>query len=337
MTLAMNDAFLEMIETGLNRLKESGMLVFDTNRNMKEITKDYFGMINIDVIVGSKQEKDECIESSTKIDNTREPIVKQENIEFKNSTITITFGDVAENHASMQKIGTIASTGITITELQEIMTNFQSLGNKCEWIDLNSALSDDDKPKAASAALLVIRNGLDNAFGIKPDELFKEHTDLPVDKKALMRGRVVNKHARHNLCFSEMSQEPDYENGKGRIVKFEDVPLTNIIRTRLPDLVGEKSMNLQAEGNYYYDNSKCGIGFHGDGERKIVIAIRLGSSSPLHYQWFHQTKPVGNRIELNLNHGDMYIMSDKAVGFDWKKRTIYTLRHAAGSSKFLKI
>lgn len=30
-------------------------------------------------------------------------------------------------------------------------------------------------------------------------------------------------------------------------------------------------------------------------------------------------------------------MSDKAVGFDWKKKNIPTLRHAAGSKKYLTI
>jgi hypothetical protein len=33
----------------------------------------------------------------------------------------------------------------------------------------------------------------------------------------------------------------------------------------------------------------------------------------------------------------MYVMTDKAVGFDWKKKSIMTLRHAAGSDKFLEI
>ena len=30
----------------------------------------------------------------------------------------------------------------------------------------------------------------------------------------------------------------------------------------------------------------------------------------------------------------LYIMSDKAVGYDWKSRNILTLRHAAGCAKF---
>ena len=29
-------------------------------------------------------------------------------------------------------------------------------------------------------------------------------------------------------------------------------------------------------------------------------------------------------------------MSDKAVGYDWKKSSIVTLRHAAGCDKYLK-
>ncbi len=87
----------------------------------------------------------------------------------------------------------------------------------------------------------------------------------------------------------------------------------------------------------YYDNSKCGIGFHGDGERRKVIALRLGDSLPICYQWFKDGNPCGNRQDIIINGGDIYIMSEKAVGTDWKKKKIWTLRHAAGCSKFIKL
>ena len=48
----------------------------------------------------------------------------------------------------------------------------------------------------------------------------------------------------------------------------------------------KKAMNLEIEGNLYYDTSKCGIGFHGDSERKKVIACSLGKSRPIHWQWY---------------------------------------------------
>ena len=95
---------------------------------------------------------------------------------------------------------------------------------------------------------------------------------------------------------------------------------------------------MQAEANYYFDTRKTGIGFHGDSERKKVIALRLGETIPLHYQWFYKSEPVGSRIILNnIKHGSMYIMSEKATGYDWKKKNIYTLRHAAGSAKYTTI
>ena len=39
---------------------------------------------------------------------------------------------------------------------------------------------------------------------------------------------------------------------------------------------------------------------------------------------------MGTRLEVTLHHGDMYFMSHKAVGNDWLKKSIFTLRHAAG-------
>lgn len=38
-----------------------------------------------------------------------------------------------------------------------------------------------------------------------------------------------------------------------------------------------------------------------------------------------------------VDGGDIYVMSEKAVGTDWKKKNLYTLRHATGCSKFTTI
>ena len=54
------------------------------------------------------------------------------------------------------------------------------------------------------------------------------------------------------------------------------------------------------------------------------------------FSWHFQSKKVGEKLEIQLDSGDMYIMSEKAVGTDWKKRSIYTLRHSSAAipSKF---
>lgn len=75
--------------------------------------------------------------------------------------------------------------------------------------------------------------------------------------------------------------------------------------------------------------------FFRDLERKLVVGMRVGPGAngmPLLYQWFHRDEPVGREARIVLDSGDIYIMSEKAVGFDWKLRSKYTLRHAAGKA-----
>jgi hypothetical protein len=243
------------------------------------------------------------------------------------STITLTFGDQAENHVGMQKIGQMAEHGLSYQDLVDAKVKFEKIQCVCELVDMTK--------NNIPAYLLIVRNAL-NKMSCGADQLLEEQNKLKKDTKALMYGRVVNKIARHNLCFSDQSQEPDYSQGKGTIIAFSNVPHLNELKNRLQQYF-DQATNLTVEGNYYYDVSKCGISFHGDTERKIVIGVRLGHSMPLHFQWFYKSKPVGERYKFNLNHGDLYVMSEKAVGFDWKQKTMYTLRHAAGADKFLEI
>lgn len=240
--------------------------------------------------------------------------------------ITLTFGDMAENHIGMEQIGEMVKEGegfhlndfLQIKETMEAMTSV-------ELIHLSG-----------EAHLLVIRDGVSKLLQ-DHQALFEEHKSLEYDKKALMYGRVVNKHARWNLCYDEESREPNYEEGKGRIVGFNEIPLTKQLKERFA-IFGAKAENLKIEGNYYYDTKKCGIGFHGDSERRKVIGVRLGNASmPLHFQWFLRDEAIGDRIIVDLHPGDIYLMSEKAVGTDWKKRTIKTLRHGTGCAKFTTI
>lgn len=248
--------------------------------------------------------------------------------------VTLTFGDVSENHVGMKKQGVMSQSGLSIETLEEAARRYTEAGKTCELIRLDQVADIRGFPRIEPAAILIVRNALDNA-----DDMLEEQQELELDKKALMRGRVVNKQARYNLCFSDEACEPDYESGQGRVISYRDVPLLDAVRNKLPDFFGEQALNLETEGNYYYDISKCGIGFHGDGERRVVIAIRLGESIPLHYQWYYHSTPIGHRIIIDppLRHGDLYAMSEKAAGTDWRRSSILTLRHAAGAPKYLAI
>ena len=237
-------------------------------------------------------------------------------------TITLTYGDVCENHYGMEQIGTLRKHGLSPKFLSELYAKYS------EHSRLYHLQHDE-------AMLLVIRNGVNLLLDNRYEQLYAEQNGLEPDTKAFMRGRVVNKQARYNLCFSEEGHEADFANRQGTVVPFSRVPLTSQLREVLQRLF--EIENLQCEGNYYYDTSKpnVGIGFHGDTERRVVIGVRLGSDMPIEFRLFKRFATVGEPIRVTLHGGDIYAMSEKATGFDWKKSSILTLRHAAGSDAFL--
>ena len=51
----------------------------------------------------------------------------------------------------------------------------------------------------------------------------------------------------------------------------------------------------------------------------------------MHYQWFVKGDPIGKRAIIELEDRDLYVMSAKTVGTDWKKKIVPTLRHATGT------
>jgi hypothetical protein len=240
------------------------------------------------------------------------------------STITITFSESVENHKGMQIIGKKADKGYSDHDIREYYYKFKNLGYNVEYYDLNQSLKQTTGEKAS---LLVVRNFLNDA-----NDLFSELSKLNWDSKAFMYGRVVNKKARHNLCFADFDQEADFENKRGTIINFNKLKYLSDVRNNLQNILDDK---LYAEGNLYYDINKCYIGYHGDTERSKVVALRLGENFPLFFRWYQNTEPISQPMKFNIHSGDVYIMSDLATGNNWKKKSIPTLRHAAGFEKNL--
>jgi hypothetical protein len=276
-------------------------------------------------------------------------------MEKQNETISLTFGDQGENHVGMTKIGNIVDPGegFNYDDLVKCKKIYEKNGYKCKIHDLNKLYKDDPHYRKnikntdqyiEKAHVLVIKNGMGLLLHNKKktiEDLNDEMNSFEWDRKYFdtRRKRVLNKHARANVCFGKKSSEPNYKNKKGRIVAYSDVPTLNIIRKNMKKILGPKFGNLICEGNRYFDLEKCGIGWHGDAERRKVVAFRLGKKMRLNFHWFHESIPFGKTKSINLSEGDMYIMSEKAVGNDWRKKKICTLRHSAGikGSKYTEI
>lgn len=239
------------------------------------------------------------------------------------STVTLTFSKCVENNIGNQQIGELAHSGYSIDFLRSLTDGHSD-------ITLH-----DLSYEGYEAGILIIKDGVDRLLYLHAaDDLLDEQDILTPDKKYWDRRRkkVLNKRARHNLCFADFDQDAEYEEGKGTVINFETQPILSSLRDEIGFLTEDI---LFAEGNYYHEYGQTGIGFHGDTERRKVVGVRLGRPMPLVYRWYDNCKFTGIEYRFDLEHGDIYIMSDKAVGFDWRRRVLPTLRHAAGTTKYI--
>lgn len=263
---------------------------------------------------------------------------------FKN-TITFTCAEIGENHVGMEAInrqglpGARADRGFSVKQLTRVAKYYTSRGYDASVVTL-------DPPEGyeadEEAAILLVRGFLDED---QSSQLLEDASKLDWDTKYLdvRRGKVLNKLKRKNLLFADFAQEPDYENGKGRVVPIEELPVLAKSLKRIEKVFPLESLNIDtgliAEGNFYPINKNgkedpnIGIGFHGDTERRIVIGFRVGEKMNLVYEWYQNSRRLGQRYEFVLESGDMYAMSNKATGYDWRKTSKVTLRHAAGGKK----
>ena len=279
--------------------------------------------------------------------------------------ISLTMAPGGENHRGNQLIGRmpIKGEGFKYSDIDIMGEKIRkSMGDNVEVLNLNNlsgvevinGLNNEDQ-----ARVLILRNW---ASKDKTEQIYKEcvedkwdskyldpnkyRTEIKDGKEVKVRGKVMNKLARTNLCYvAGMSQEPEYIEGKGTIVDLNTKSTLNSevlrLKTTLQEALVEGGSDSKVEinvveGNRYYDLKKTGIGFHGDTERVVVICLTIGGGGgyPMRFQWFKDGMPIGNSIDLALNDGDVYIMSEKSVGADWKLRSKYTLRHAAGAEKY---
>ena len=199
------------------------------------------------------------------------------------------------------------------------------------------------------AEVLVLKDGM-RMLGVDKDELLNQIQNIPtVDKQMLntRQNKVMNKHKRHNFNIGDKIIEADIAKGQSTLYNFKCNFLSEAkkLRDAFTNLApGDHTMkNLLAEANVYYadeykKNNFCGIGYHGDAERprSPVIGCNVGADRYLCFRAFHKNRYFNDcETRIHLQHGDIYFMSEHAVGCNWKKSSQVVYRHRAGSLKFL--
>ena len=254
----------------------------------------------------------------------------------------ITFGEVAILHVGGKEYGKgRLDKGFSTDELKNIAEN----NLNTEYISISNKLPKKLR-KDNEAGILVFRS-ISNNQNIKnkkftlalnkkeADKLYLEQDSIDYDQKYWdnRRQKTLNKRARYNIvfCKNKINHSSDYK--QCSVTAFSDLKYLKKFRKRLHLILGQKAKKLNAEGNKYF-HGKAGIGYHGDAERKIVICLSLGKPTTLRYHWRlpgsseHTLQPT----DIKLNHGDVYVMSEKATGWDWKLRSKVRVVHGAGQT-----
>ena len=267
---------------------------------------------------------------------------------------TATFADCGENNSGpgSEQIGTMggAEMAHSVSELKAMCDTLVAHGvDACvhEFDALAKGKVPAGLPSMPEAAVLIVKR---HDWLVTADAVASIEKDLwktPIDTMA-MHGRganraLRNKNARHNNVLTDAATRPpsiaskeDYAEGKGSVVDLQTIPELAGLRTRLAALV--KRALPVVENNFYYElGSKCGIGWHGDAERRITVLQRFGEASkemPLKFQWFYNFKATGPIFQFRLDSGDIAIMSQLANGKCWMDppRARWTMRHATGKS-----
>jgi hypothetical protein len=284
----------------------------------------------------------------------------EKKVDWGNNIVTYTWCECGENHHGNQQIGQIAERGQGFMRADlNAAKNFAEVNYDCETemfnlkklglVDENDELliiknKNDEIVNVNSAHFLIIRGFIQAILEkneLKMNDLMEEVMGKYWDSKYwdTRRQKVLNKHARKNNCIAKDEQVADYSKGKGTIYSFENMKIINLLKNEFKK-IGEKFDFACAEGNLYEDGGKKknGIGWHGDSERRRVLAMRLGlnPSMPFYYRWKYRHKEIGELMKFNINTGDVMIMSEWAVGTEWKKSSEVTLVHATGANKYVK-
>ena len=270
-------------------------------------------------------------------------ITKKSKAEAKtlNQTWSLTVGNGGENHTGMEFLGNLRKKGQgwdldRLLYAKGILENV--FGKTVELHNLNEACLEGvtipEASKPNDAYLMIVRDFLTPEV----HEAFKaEMKSYEWDRKYwdTRRQKVLNKLARANVCYGKTGRVANYKEGKGTIIGFDQSPLVGKLLQTVEILM--KDQDLIVEGNQYDDVSKNGIGPHGDTERVCVSCLRVGASMPMKFGMFWNCKVRGKPFETVINGGDLYFMSEEAVGAEWKSRSKWIWRHCAGAPKYLKM
>ena len=269
---------------------------------------------------------------------TRGGRVAQDGFPCTNAAATLS--KTAESDPSALATGTMGEP-LTAEKVMRLREHFKKT-HQVETFDMTT-------PEGTPAVVVVVRNLFDNKCF---EEITSIHPDF-VDNQRRAYGKVGPKNARWNANLGKAPVRSGHIANPNPKLRFSaQAPIKEYPRmaasakmlAEAGRATGIDLDDLKAEINFYFNqpgknatqrrDANGYIGFHGDAERNGVIGCNLSNGTTRDIVWreYYRNRPTGRQWRVTLQSGDCYIMCSKACGMDWKRSSIHTHRHAAGSA-----
>lgn len=113
--------------------------------------------------------------------------------------------------------------------------------------------------------------------------------------------------------------------------KFKEFDASKKMSSELMKFTKNKISSLFGISELNYKLENCiKSSYKGTLNKKIIIGLYIGESLFFYFSWFKDDKPIGKTCRFKLNHGDIYILTDKSLGCDFRKKNIPILKHCIG-------
>lgn len=252
--------------------------------------------------------------------------------------ITISLSESVSHGNDMWRIGIKSETGFSNDEL---ITFFYSLPQgSCELINLKDILPTTlhDIP---DAYILIIRciyleyanKIFSTMVNVESSNEEGNITGIQWDNQRFNKDKIVENKLHSKLLFLDIGSEykvpfNPFEK-RGTIYNVRRIPELFRFATEMSSLL---MRSFYIEGTNYYNTNECYSPLSQNKESKHVVNLHLGSSIPLHFRWFHNTTEVSNVKSIQLNHGDVYLMNEIALGAAKESKTKLFLKHGIGNN-----
>lgn len=251
-------------------------------------------------------------------------------------SITISLSESVSHGNDMWRIGSKANRGFTN---EDIMRVYRSLPEgSCELVNLKDFL-----PKTLydipDAFILIIRNQLKE----KADRIYNPMisiegnneqgviTGVEWDSQRFSGNKIVENTLNKKLLFLDIGEYYKYPfnqfERRGTIYNIRRLPELLDVTTSLSNLM---MIPFYVEGTNYYNTSECYTPLSQNKESKCQLNIHLGTSLPLHFRWYHLNMAVSDLKSIQINHGDIYLMNEIALGNVKESKTKLYLKHGMG-------